>query len=385
LRIAALLHDIGHYPLSHVIESVYRRRKKQIIKPKPGVKPVGKLSAVMERGDDKKYGHHERLGAKVITERDEIKQVLLKDDIDPDEIAKIVNGEHNKNPIYDQLMHSGLDADRIDYLMRDANLTGVTYGQIDLDYLLNHLDCRGNTVGVHFKGQHAVEHYLLSRYVMYSTVVYHKTIMGFEAVAKALFDILADEGIVYKNYDDIQKKVNTDDFVRFTDSYFYNMIRKGFEECKNLKTCDYRIYRKYYHALKDRKPLRLIREEKALVKSDFTTSEKILTFITKAGENLYGELVKCKLTENEALFCDLSYSVEGLSPYYLITSGPPDEESQKELINIIHKDNTVSPLIADENSIINRLGKLRMRIARLYVLTGNRSYIKKLSAVVNSW
>lgn len=255
LRMAALLHDIGHYPLSHLIEAVYRRRRKQIIEPKKDPIALGRLTSVESKafGGDKHYGHHERLGLKVITERDEIKSILESEGFDPMAIAKIINGEHKENPVYDQLMHSGLDADRIDYLLRDSSLTGVSYGKIDLDYLLNHLTSSGDNVGISYKGQHAAEHYLMARFFMYSQVIYHKTIMGFEVVAKALFDILADEGVVYENFDEIQSIVNTDAFLEFNDDYFYQKISEGLKSCDAFKKINPEVYRNYYAVIIGRK------------------------------------------------------------------------------------------------------------------------------------
>lgn len=66
--------------------------------------------------------------------------ILKKYDFDPVELAKIINGEHEGNIIYNQLMHSSLDADRLDYLLRDATHTGVRYGLVDFDYLIRHFE-----------------------------------------------------------------------------------------------------------------------------------------------------------------------------------------------------------------------------------------------------
>ena len=391
LRMAALLHDIGHYPLSHLVESVYKRKKKQIVHPKRKIKTLGKLSAIMDSKtfeSDKKYAHHERLGAKVITERDEIKNILEEEGFDPEEIAKIINGEHKENPIYDQLMHSGLDADRIDYLLRDSSLTGVSYGQIDLDYLLNHLRCSEKTVGIDVKGQHAVEHYLMSRYFMYSQIIYHKTIIGFEAVAKALYDILADEGIVYKNFEEVQKIVNTDKFIDFNDDYFFNKISEGFKKRKELRSVSPEIYEKYYRIIKERIPLKLIREEKILYKDSDHLPKSFTSFITRVQDRLNVLLKRHGKTVDEALFCELDFSVEGLSPYFPITTPDiPDDEMKKDLIKIIKKDGTIVPLIAERNSLIHYISQLRLKIARLYIINteNDEKYIEKISKTVSKW
>lgn len=391
LRMAALLHDIGHYPLSHIIESVYKKRQKKIVQLKKTANTLGRLSDVMSyRGisGDKKYGHHERFGARVIENRDEIKNLLRAKKFQPEEIAKIINGEHKRNAIYDQLMHSGLDADRIDYLLRDSALTGVSYGQIDLDYLLSHISCSKDKkiIGISYKGQHAAEHYLLARYFMYSQVVFHKTVMGFEAIAKALFDILADEKIVYDDFEKLQSILNNENFISFTDDYFYRNIQEGYNKCKAFKNTDPKIYKKYYKALVDRKPLKLIREEKILYTVEGTRPEQYTKFVTRVQDNLHEALKPYKKSTDETLFYEIDLSMEKFSPYISIASYSPDDEMKKELVKVFRPDGKIVDLIVDKNSLIHYLSQYKLQIARLYVVDGNDAeFVRRFRNEVNSW
>lgn len=388
LRMAALLHDIGHYPLSHVIENVYKKRRKLIIKPVK-VSTTSKLSSAMVSSfEDKRYGHHERLGAKVITERAEVKEILINESFDPDEIAKIINGEHQKHPIYCQLLHSSLDADRIDYLLRDSHLTGVSYGKIDSDYLLNHLDVdKESILGVKFKGQHAVEHFLIARYFMYSQVVHHKTITGFEAIAKALFHSLADEKIVYCDFEKIQEIVNTDDFLNFNDDYFFSKVDFGYASRTKFKKMDPDIYEKYFLTLRNRKPLKLIREEKIFFnKAKTSIPPSYTSFITRINDRLSEEIKKYEKRMDETLFYELGFSFEGLAPFYSLSSDHPGEEI-RELIMIINKKGKATPLIKDENSVLHHLSQLQMKVARLYLLDLNNDdkMIGRIQRSVAKW
>ena len=187
MRAAALLHDIGHYPLSHLGESVYSYRKDNKI-----------ADSIIELGEqsEKKHlyemssshsnsAHHERLGKYIVVNNRLISRILKKNGLDPDEIGSIFTGElGSRNMVYTQLLHSSLDADRLDYLLRDSYQTGVKYGLVDLQYLVRllvvvedpGLPKRNNKVLACIKkGQHVVEHFLMSRYFHYSQVIFHKT------------------------------------------------------------------------------------------------------------------------------------------------------------------------------------------------------------------
>ena len=183
MRAAALLHDIGHYPLSHLGESVYSYRKDNKI-----------ADSIIELGEqsEKKHlyemssshsnsAHHERLGKYIVVNNRLISRILKKNGLDPDEIGSIFTGElGSRNMVYTQLLHSSLDADRLDYLLRDSYQTGVKYGLVDLQYLVRllvvvedpGLPKRNNKVLACIKkGQHVVEHFLMSRYFHYSQVL----------------------------------------------------------------------------------------------------------------------------------------------------------------------------------------------------------------------
>ena len=135
LRVAALLHDIGHYPLSHLGEAVYGYCK-------DNNEIVPSIIAELSDNDNKLYelaashsksAHHEYLGKFIVNNHEGIKSILNKYGLNPNEISEIFTGEiGSKNMVYSQLLHSSLDADRLDYLLRDSYKTGVKYGLVYL-------------------------------------------------------------------------------------------------------------------------------------------------------------------------------------------------------------------------------------------------------------
>lgn len=168
-RCAALLHDVGHGPLSHVFESFM------------GV-------------------HHETWTRQIILDRTSAIHNILRSHHAalPGEVVQIIEGE-SKPAYLSQIISSQLDADRFDYLLRDSASTGVKYGIYDLERLLHvlRLDPRGETILVAANGVQAVEKYLQARYHMYSQVYLHKTVRAAECVFGKLLIRAAD--LIRKN------------------------------------------------------------------------------------------------------------------------------------------------------------------------------------------
>ncbi|MGG4132241.1 HD domain-containing protein [Paenibacillus illinoisensis] len=153
---AALLHDLGHGPFSHSIEEAFDM-------------------------------NHEDWTCRIILGDTEVGAILRRVAPDfPEKVASVIQKTYEK-PIVVNLVTSPLDADRMDYLLRDAYFTGVNYGTIDLDRILRMLRPYHGRIVVKESGMHAVEDYLMSRYQMYWQIYFHPVTRSSEIILRQIF------------------------------------------------------------------------------------------------------------------------------------------------------------------------------------------------------
>ncbi|MFW9847797.1 MAG: HD domain-containing protein [Candidatus Thorarchaeota archaeon] len=157
VRVAGLLHDIGHGPFSHVFEE-------------PLIERQGK--------------NHEDVGEWIIKES-ELGDIIEDGGISKKRIADLVRGRRTKkmDSVVSGIAAGQVDADKLDYLIRDSFYCGVNYGLVDIHRLINSMEV-SKDYEIHFDlaARGALESFIVARYEMFLNVYYHKTVRSVEVM-----------------------------------------------------------------------------------------------------------------------------------------------------------------------------------------------------------
>jgi HD superfamily phosphohydrolase len=217
VRLAVLCHDLGHAPLSHVSERV--------------MPSVSKLMLGAWVDDGEKLATHEDYTVKLLTASELtelIEQYFGGQGISGARLAALIAGRPppgdeqayvvagmNLLPLLSQLVSSEMDADRMDYLRRDAYYCGVSYGEFDHAWLIANITAvtEGQTprLALQHRGVWAFENFLLSRFHMFLAVYYHHTSVCFDHLLGRFY-----ESGEYELPADVEKYLETDDVQLFS-------------------------------------------------------------------------------------------------------------------------------------------------------------------------
>jgi HD superfamily phosphohydrolase len=250
LRLAGLLHDIGHGPFSHLFEEITQQKK---------------IS-------------HEDFGKNLIL-KSVIGDTLSKNGYDKKLISKIAFGE-SKYQYLNEIVSGYLSADMMDYLLRDGYFTGAEHAKIDHKRIIQSLDVYKKKLALEKSALYSFESMMHSRYQMFKAVYFHKTVRSAEVMLLEALRISDDE-FGFTSF-------NMNEFVKLTDEYVLSMILSS-------KSSKLRRARKFAEDYQNRKLLKCVYEQ-------ILTSKKLLEK-TKTTEIRSSLSKKSKVDENE-IFVD---------------------------------------------------------------------------------
>lgn len=179
LRLAGLLHDIGHGPFSHLFEEIIQEKK---------------IS-------------HEDFGREIIL-KSEIRDILSRDGFDSKTIASMAFGE-SKFQYLNEIVSGALSADMMDYLLRDGYFTGAEHAKIDHKRITQSLDIHKNKLALERSALYSFESMMHSRYQMFKAVYFHKTVRAAEVMLLEALR-LSDDEFGFTTF-------NLDEYVKLTD------------------------------------------------------------------------------------------------------------------------------------------------------------------------
>lgn len=189
VRLAALVHDVGHSPFSHAAEDLFPKRDEE---------------------DGRGNYRHEHYSAEIVRThlRSAIEDHPLNNNygFKADDVAALLEGSASAKQgiFWRDLLDGQMDADRMDYLLRDSHHAGVQYGRFDLHRLIATViaipgtEGRPPRLGIGEGGWHAAEGLVLARYFMFTQVYFHKTRVAFDIHLRGALKEMLPDGVFPK-------------------------------------------------------------------------------------------------------------------------------------------------------------------------------------------
>ncbi|NOS62896.1 MAG: HD domain-containing protein [Nitrosarchaeum sp.] len=315
LRLAGLLHDIGHGPFSHLFEEIIQQKKFS----------------------------HEDFGKEIIL-KSEIGDSLLKNGYDKKLITKVAFGD-SKLQYMNEIISGALSADMMDYLLRDGYFTGAEHAQIDHKRITQSLDVHQKKLALERSALYSFESMMHSRYQMFKAVYFHKTVRAAEVMLLEALR-LSDDEFGFTSF-------NINEYVKLTDEYVLSTLISS-------KSSKLKRARQFAEDYQNRKLLKCV-------------FERILTSRTNLGKARTNELrtsisKKSQVDESE-IFVDSSVTPS-------IPLAPSKNESK--YIILISNENgksTAQEMPISQIPVVSAISGF-MNILRIYTHQKNRKKVE---------
>lgn len=318
IRIAALLHDIGHGPFSHLFEEVAQRKRKS---------------------------SHELLGRDLILKTD-IGDLISESGFNKKFITSLAFGD-SKLQFMNEIISGALSADIMDYLLRDGYFTGAEHAKIDHKRITQSLDVYKKKLALEKSALYSFESMMHSRYQMFKAVYFHKTVRSAEVMLLESIRLAYDElGL---------SSMSLDDYIELTDDYMLAKLVSLPTHTSELKRAQ-----QYAKDYQNRELFKCV-FERILTKKDEISNLKI--------SQLKSELSKKSRIDENEIFVDSS-----ITPSIPLS---PSKKESKSLILISRYNNKISakeipisqlPLVSTMSGFMN--------ILRVYTLRKNRKKVE---------
>lgn len=370
-RIAALFHDLGHFPFSHTTEHASKRFFRE--------------GLYKKAGEDERQGSLEIMGDEsasqpVFIDHEDTGKMILIEDEAIDKIFKNHSNLIEKTDIEQIFLDTGLstiissdlDCDRLDYLKRTALHSGAPYGAVDVDFIISKATVDED---VRFcfdrKATRATDHLLMSRFYDFMQIPYHKTVAALEWSLEESVVYLLRTKRLNLSKDGIGKMLQNKQWAYFDDGALLHLMRKCYAE--GTEHDDNHVAMDHLSAVIKRKPAKMVCSWECLLDAgnkEHELREDVLRYkINEAAKDMGLDINRFKIWS---------------APFKLSKAGPilqrmpldtaeygEQEEEHQQLIHILEKGQFKSkPLIDLPNAISHHLAKLKYRVLRVYYLPG---------------
>ncbi len=405
IRLLALLHDIGHLPLSHAMESPFQRNLENRSVPKDAhitteeTKPTNSSNG-MPLNDMANFKarpgspDHEAISGRIILENKQIGKAF-NDPTDSRRISDLLTKSAFKGEDRTRMLVSGsIDADRLDFVSRDAVFSGVAFGKAEANYLIDSMafDRELGIPYIQFKGRNALEHFLSARVHQYH-VSFHKTVMGLELLAQFAYHCISSNDdvlsslkslgiVVPKSDSEIVDQSQETDFLFFDDAFFWRLIHNWEPEDtfqKDIRIC----------LLNRIPPILLYEDETRDINSNTKNpvfdklSDSSMAALMRDDSFWHFDELEIKIDRSRLAIKNLAYKVEKFSPERLDAawmdhmkhrkgdSNGIDFEAFLETIEYaplayVQHEHEIRPLATIEQSHIAKVSRSPLYLRRLY-------------------
>jgi HD superfamily phosphohydrolase len=342
LRMAALLHDIGHPPFSHGLER------------------------------EPAFSNHEDSSKALI--EGPLSELIRSGGLDPVEVSNLVQGRSDpKKPYLAKMLNSQLDADRMDYLTRDSHYTGVLYGVFDLDRLVSSFAIKGGELVVLEKGVLAADQFVISRFYMYEQVYLHRVKRAFEGMAGSF--VRSSGSLGYPSTNELNSGNGVSQFLECEDQWFLNQLSEAKGSDPKGLIARQILDREPYRHVMDTEGIRslLAKKEKRMPQPDAGLSGMRVLWTA-----LSDKLKAAGVDPTEVLFDSYRNLPLTLRPY----SRPlPYESATEEEISPIYIYNSQTDtldLLENRSVAIKSLSESIPRTARIYASRNKYKTVKEI-------
>jgi HD superfamily phosphohydrolase len=280
LRIAGLLHDIGHGPFSHLFEEVLHKREL----------------------------NHEMMSTRIIQES-KISDILTKHGLCVEEMSMLAIGQYeNEKPYLNQVIAGQFSADVLDYLPRDSYFTGVEFGRVDIDRLVRSMNLVDERLAVKDTALYVLEAMVIARYEMFKAVYFHRSVRAAEVMLVRAMQ-LGDEELGLTDFKTVQEYHQLDDYTAIQ-----RLLTLKNSKNKQSKTA-YQLTKNY----QDRRLLKCCYETIIHRKDRFTVNMMLMGNIRTSLEQDIADEVNI---DSNAVIIDVSSAPS--VPYYARQQKPQD-------------------------------------------------------------